>query len=106
MLKGHLLGLAIRFVHQAEVGSHVSFAAQRFWLFAKCKGGRLERTRVADVKEARTKADAGQAILVDVRSAQVYEAQHVVGAISLPANELADRYSELPAGKQLIFYCD
>lgn len=57
------------------------------------------------VEEAKVKVDAGEALLVDVRAGSTYEAQHIVGAISLPANEVPARYAELPRDKLVVFYC-
>jgi hypothetical protein len=57
------------------------------------------------VAEARLAADAGEAILVDVRSRATYEQGHIAGALSMPAQEVARRSAELPTGKQVIFYC-
>ena len=57
------------------------------------------------VAQARQQADAGEAILVDVRTSAVYEGLHIAGAISMPLHQVARRYAELPADKLLIFYC-
>jgi len=57
------------------------------------------------VAEARAKAEAGEAVLVDVRGAATYEAQHIAGAISMPASQVSSRYIELPTDKLVIFYC-
>lgn len=54
---------------------------------------------------AKASLDAGTAVLVDVRTASAYQQSHAVGAISMPSNEVAQRYAELPADKQLILYC-
>jgi hypothetical protein len=54
---------------------------------------------------ARTQAASGEAILVDVRPEADYAAQHIAGAISMPFDQLARRYRQLPRGKLLIFYC-
>ncbi len=67
-------------------------------------GGQATVPRI-DVAEAKARADAGQAILVDVRSAAVYEAQHIAGAISMPLAQVPSRYTELPTDRQVIFYC-
>jgi rhodanese-related sulfurtransferase len=48
---------------------------------------------------------SGDAILVDVRPAGSYAAQHIAGAISMPFQEVARRYRELPRDKLVIFYC-
>jgi hypothetical protein len=57
------------------------------------------------VAEARTMADAGEAVLVDVRGDASYEQEHIASAISIPAGDISRRYAELPADKLVIFYC-
>jgi len=57
------------------------------------------------LQAAKASLDAGAAVLVDVRTAAAYQQSHAVGAISMPSNEVADRYKELPADKQIILYC-
>lgn len=57
------------------------------------------------VAEAKAKADAGQAIIVDVRTQASFEKQHIAGAISIPSGQIAQRHSELPTDKLVIFYC-
>jgi hypothetical protein len=54
--------------------------------------------------EASLRADAGQAVLVDTRSADSYASQHAAGAISLPESQATARLSELPTDRDLIFY--
>jgi len=55
--------------------------------------------------EAKAKVDSGEAIFVDVRTAREYADSHPKGAISIPLNELADRYQELPRDKEIITIC-
>ena len=62
----------------------------------------VQRINVADAK---AKADAGEAILVDTRAVESYAQLHVAGAVSVPLAEMSQRLGELPADKQLIFYC-
>lgn len=57
------------------------------------------------VAEARALADAGEAILVDVRSRATYEQEHIQGALSLPLDQVAQRLAELSGEAQIIFYC-
>ena len=57
------------------------------------------------VVEAKAMAEAGQAILVDVRTEATYEGRHIAGAISIPVDQVALRHAELPADKLIIFYC-
>lgn len=57
------------------------------------------------VAEARARADAGQAILVDVRTEASYKGKHIAGAISMPVDQVSRRHPQLPADKLIIFYC-
>lgn len=45
------------------------------------------------------------AVLLDVRPKQEFEAGHLRGAINIPIDELRDRLKELPMGRQIITYC-
>jgi rhodanese-related sulfurtransferase len=45
------------------------------------------------------------AILVDVRPREEYEAGHIEGARSIPLDELEDRLAELPADREVVAYC-
>jgi rhodanese-related sulfurtransferase/DNA-binding transcriptional ArsR family regulator len=45
------------------------------------------------------------AVLLDVRPKQEFEAGHLRGAINIPIDELRDRLKELPKGRQVITYC-
>ena len=44
------------------------------------------------------------AVVVDVRPKNAYDAEHIEGAISIPAGELAARAGRLPKDKHIIFY--
>ena len=50
-------------------------------------------------------ANAGQAVIVDVRDLESYNQAHTTGAIAMPLDELAARYTELPKDQQIILYC-
>lgn len=56
-------------------------------------------------QEAKQMVDAGQAVLVDVRSAASYQTAHAAGALSFPTGYEAEFFDKLPADKILIFYC-
>jgi rhodanese-related sulfurtransferase len=55
--------------------------------------------------EAKTKIDADEAILVDVRTEAAYTGRHIAGAISMPVDQVPLRHAELPDDKLIIFYC-
>jgi hypothetical protein len=60
------------------------------------------RITFAEAREALAK---GTAVLVDVRGAESYVAEHAKDALSIPVNEIAARASELPKDKLIITYC-
>ena len=62
--------------------------------------------RVA-VKEAKFALDNGEAVIVDVRSAEAYAAGHAAGAISIPLAEFENNIDNLPLKKDqwIITYC-
>jgi len=70
------------------------------------EGGTLTNSIVPriEIGVARQMADAGEALLVDVRTQATFDQAHIVGAISMPSSEVLDRYHELPTDKLVIFY--
>jgi hypothetical protein len=64
-----------------------------------------ETARRIPVAEARQALAKGEAVLVDVRSKESYDASHAQGAISLPLSDLGSRAGELPKDKLVITYC-
>lgn len=47
----------------------------------------------------------GEALFVDTRSADAFQAARVPGAVSVPLEQIARRMRDLPAGAQVITYC-
>lgn len=56
-------------------------------------------------EQAHMSAMSDEAVIVDVRGQEFYEAGHARGAISLPLDQLPARFSELPKDKAVLFYC-
>jgi rhodanese-related sulfurtransferase/DNA-binding HxlR family transcriptional regulator len=48
---------------------------------------------------------AGDVVVVDVRPAVEFAAGHIVGARSIPIDQLADGIRKLPAGVEVVAYC-
>jgi hypothetical protein len=61
------------------------------------------------VEQAFAKLQAGQAVLVDVRGRESFQAKRAAGAIVFPLDEIEQRpqaiAAQLPVGKQPILYC-
>lgn len=55
--------------------------------------------------EARQALAKGEAVLVDVRPKESYDAEHAQGAIVIPLSEITARAGELPKDKLVITYC-
>jgi rhodanese-related sulfurtransferase/DNA-binding transcriptional ArsR family regulator len=56
-------------------------------------------------EQLRSRVEAGDSVVLDVRPAEEYQAGHIPGAISIPVDELADRINELPEGTEIVVYC-
>ena len=58
-----------------------------------------------DPRRAAELANAGDAVLVDVRTDDEHAAGRIDGDVHIPLHELSARAGELPADAPLIFYC-
>ncbi|OOC54998.1 MULTISPECIES: ArsR/SmtB family transcription factor [Nocardiopsis] len=47
----------------------------------------------------------GEVVLVDLRSPEEYEEDHVPGAVSIPSRQLEERLDELPWDMTIVAYC-
>lgn len=57
-------------------------------------------------EQLKEKLDAGaDLVVVDVRDKEAFDEGHIVGAVSIPWEELEDRHNELPRDKEIITYC-
>jgi rhodanese-related sulfurtransferase len=66
-----------------------------------------EQGGVAEIspEEASAKQQSGEALILDVREARLFEARGCIkGAVNIPLAELPKRRGELPAGKLIITY--
>jgi rhodanese-related sulfurtransferase len=64
-----------------------------------------DEVQVIGRDELRERLARGDAILIDVRPREEYEAGHIEGARSIPIEELEERLAELPAGREIVAYC-
>jgi DNA-binding transcriptional ArsR family regulator len=61
--------------------------------------------RVIDRAELLDRSLRGEVLVLDVRPSEEYAAGHLPGAVSIPADELADRLAEIPADVEVAAYC-
>ncbi len=57
------------------------------------------------LEDAKKDFDGGKALFIDTRGAEQYKAEHIKGAINIPAAEFETRYAEVPKDKKIIAYC-
>jgi hypothetical protein len=62
----------------------------------------VQRVSLNDAKAA---LDRKEAVFVDVRAADVYQSNHIAGAISIPLDNIETRYRELNPNQWIILYC-
>jgi 3-mercaptopyruvate sulfurtransferase SseA len=55
--------------------------------------------------ELKAQLDAGKDVsVVDARTREEFEELHIAGAISMPSDEVEERYGELPRAEDIVFY--
>jgi len=64
-----------------------------------------EDTTAIDTDELLRRLDGGDTIILDVRPDPEYAAGHLPGAVHIPLDELTQRLSELPPGREIVAYC-
>lgn len=55
--------------------------------------------------EAKRLVDKGEAVLLDVRGKEAWDAGHAAGALHIPLDSLPQRLKELPKDKLIAAYC-
>ena len=58
-----------------------------------------------DSEELIRRAHDGEAVILDVRPREEYDAGHIAGALSAPISELKNFLAELPRDRQIVAYC-
>lgn len=57
------------------------------------------------LEEAKKAFDEGNVLIIDTRAEVAYKAEHIKGAINIPAEAIRTRYKEVPKDKKVIAYC-
>ena len=57
------------------------------------------------IKEFEALVKEGAALVVDARTGEEYAKGHLPKALNIPAEEMARRFAEIPAGKTVIIHC-
>ena len=65
----------------------------------------VDGARRVTIEQMETLVKEGQAVIIDVRSQDVYDAGHIPGAKLIPASDILKHIDELPKDKLIITYC-
>lgn len=57
------------------------------------------------LEEAKRMIDSGEVFLLDVRTANEFETEHIEGAANIDVNELSSRLDEVPGNETILVYC-
>ncbi len=57
------------------------------------------------IKDFDEAVQAKSHLVIDVRTAEEFGKGHIAGAVNIPAEEMANRSSEIPAGKPVLIHC-
>jgi hypothetical protein len=57
------------------------------------------------IQDARAALESGDAVLLDVRSADAFAGRHIAGAVNIPLTQLGGRLDELEPNQWIIPYC-
>ena len=68
------------------------------------RAGKLELQSVT-IDELIEKMENEEVVLLDVRPEEEFKAGHISSALSIPYDQLASRFDELPKNKEIIAYC-
>jgi rhodanese-related sulfurtransferase len=114
-----------RMVESRKVGLRVYYRLAEHEVFGLARAVRsLARRRLAEIDrlsetylESRDELEPvsredllrrvrdGKTVVLDVRPAAEYDAGHIAGAISIPADQLQERLAEIPRNKEIVAYC-
>ena len=88
----------------ANTASAATTGAAAATPYATPTGGVAEvrRITVAELQEAMKK---NEAVVVDVRSEDAYDAGHIKGSISVPEGEIVNHPEKFPKDKLIVTYC-
>jgi rhodanese-related sulfurtransferase len=64
-----------------------------------------EGLRPVNHQELTALLKSGEALVLDVRPPEEYEAGHITGAVNIPIKALPQRLAELPRRKEVVAYC-
>lgn len=92
----------------AFLGVYQEFAEGRLADLREAVHGLLGDPEVLEpvgAEELQARLGDSTTVIVDVRSAHEYAEGHIPGAVSVPLGQLRERLGELPAGVEIVAYC-
>ncbi len=74
-------------------------------IFKKLFAAPQQESATISVDETKRRLDAGEALLVDVREPDEWQADHVAGATHIPLGTIASRAATLPKDREVLLIC-
>lgn len=71
----------------------------------KAAGKEIDQVNRISAQELEQRYQADQFIIVDVRKKSEYDAEHVIGAMNIPLNQINAHLAEFPKDKSFVLYC-
>ncbi|WP_461631377.1 rhodanese-like domain-containing protein [Labilibaculum euxinus] len=90
-----VFGIYWYFIHTPDYTGYISV-----------DGGELKKYSIAEELFALTQSPVDDIWIVDTREEEYFLLGHIPTALNYPFDEIENRYSEMPLGTKLIFYCD
>ena len=88
--------------HMRRLGEACSAEIERL---AQRLIGQLQTQSTLSFKELDSTLDSDKQIILDVRPKREFRAGHILGAISIPSDELQKRVDEIDITKDIVVYC-
>lgn len=74
-------------------------------LFSGCVSNEEARYTDVTVSQGKEMIDRGEVFLLDVRTQEEYDADHIKGSTLIPVQVLEGRLDEIPKDKKILVYC-
>ncbi|MDO9547138.1 MAG: rhodanese-like domain-containing protein [Pelolinea sp.] len=100
-----MVGIALIAVVILFVVLNLKAESQNPGVAADAENGRDNDTLRVTLQSAKDSFDAGEALMVDVRSSAEFESSHIPDAVLIPLNEIDGSEPDVPKDALIFTYC-